>query len=310
MGKTSIEWTEYSWNPLRGVKGKWHCTKVSPGCANCYAERVNHRFGGPMYTVGADTIRLDEKVLTEPLQWRKPRMVFVCSMTDLFHEDVADDMIDQVFAVMRLAKDHTFQVLTKRPERAAKWFSDVSEEFERRDYVASAALAINQDTLSSKNEYRVQPEDWPLPNVWLGVSCENQEMADKRIPILLQIPAAVRWVSAEPLLGPIDLWKTSRAIDIDFTADGRAKCMLKHNIDWLVAGGESGPAARPCHPDWPRSIRDQCAAAGVPFFWKQWGEYAEPEIVSEDRMMLGLKRVGKKLAGRTLDGRTWDGMPR
>lgn len=335
MGKTSIEWTSYSWNPLRGTKGRHHCTKVSDGCKSCYAERMNIRFGGPAYTVGADTIRLDEKVLTEPLRWRKPRMVFVCSMTDLFHESIPVQTLYRVFEMMKRSNRlrevqgvpgrHTFQVLTKRPDRAL--------EFYRK-------LIIFQHD----------------PNVWLGVFCENQEMADKRIPILLQIPAAVRWASFEPLLGPIVIPRCERDNDNDGNCDKHPLGCPK--IDWAVVGGESGPGARPMHPDWARSLRDQCNAAGVPFFFKQWGEYAYTRIEDDSRFACGAAyndprggrtaavirmrstkafthgkirrleagdetglgvmisdevyalRVGKKLAGRTLDGRTWEEMPK
>lgn len=248
MPKTSIEWTEYSWNPLRGVKGKWHCTKVSPGCQNCYAESLNKRFSGIPYTVGSDTIRLDEKVLMEPLRWRKPRMVFTCSMTDLFHESVSDADRLEVHNMMVGCSQHTFQVLTKRPENALRFYQWC---------------------------HKIDPpmRDWRMRNIWLGISAENQEMADKRIPILLQIPAAVRWVSFEPLLGSIVISKCQRDNDNDGNCDRHPQGCPR--IDWAVVGGESGPGARPFDPEWGRDLLRQCRAAGVPFFGKQWDKKRE-----------------------------------
>jgi len=242
---SKIEWTETTWNPVTG------CTKISTGCKNCYAERMAKRLqaaGVEKYRNGFEAT-LHPNELERPLRWRKPRMIFVCSMSDLFHDDVPDDFIRSVFEVMQQASLHTFQVLTKRAERMA-------------------------DLLTRP--------DWPLPpNVWVGVTAENQAMADRRIPHLLRIHrASVRFISAEPLLGPIDL--------------DRACCTFDQyavGIDWVIVGGESGPGARPMQPEWVRDIRDQCQAAGVPFFFKQWGG------------------TNKKKTGRLLDGRTWDEMP-
>lgn len=242
MPKTTIEWVRngdgsqgYSWNPIRGVKGKWHCTKVSPGCANCYAERLNLRFAGLPYTVSADTLRLDEKAMNEPMKWRNDSLpVFVCSMTDLFHEDVHFVWLIRIWQMMERNPGRVFQVLTKRPEIA-------------RERIPALRGAVST---------------WPLPNVWLGVSVENQEMADQRIPILLDIPAAVRWLSVEPMLGPVDLWAVP--LQADVIAGHRP--ML---IDWVVCGGESGPGRRPFNPDWARDLLKQCSADCVAFFMKQ-----------------------------------------
>ena len=237
---SGIEWTEATWNPVTG------CTKVSPGCAHCYAETFAERFRGVAdhpYEMGFD-LTLRPKRLGLPLTWRKPRTIFVNSMSDLFHDAVPAEFIAQVFDTMERADWHRFQVLTKRPERAQ-------------------SLA---DTLP-----------WP-PNVWLGVSVENRRFLD-RLDTLRGIPAAVRFASCEPLLGPLD------GIDLS-------------GIDWIITGGESGPGARPMKPEWARSIRDQCASAGVPFFFKQWGAHN-----AEGR------RVGKGRAGRELDGRLWGEMP-
>src|SRR3990167_3665412 len=198
MSKTSIEWTQFSWNPIRGVKGLWHCTHVSEGCRNCYAERMNVRIGGPAYEPGADTFRLDEKVLQQPLKWRHPRRVFVCSMTDLFHEDVPEEFIDQVFAVMGVKWGHTFQVLTKRPARMKSYLDNIRRQERWWDAMPG------RDSWEKRDRQDELTEQFPLPNVWLGVSVEDEKTACERIPILLQTPGAVRWISAEPLLTGID----------------------------------------------------------------------------------------------------------
>jgi protein gp37 len=237
---SSIEWTQATWNPVTG------CTKVSPGCAHCYAETFAERFRGVPghpYENGFD-LQLRPERLELPLTWKKPRLIFVNSMSDLFHEDVPAEFVASAFATMRLADWHTFQVLTKRPERAA-------------------ALAP-------------QLGDWP-DNVWMGTSVENQRWTT-RIDHLRRVPARTRFLSCEPLLGPLSL---------DLT-----------DIHWVIVGGESGPKARPMKEEWAESIRAQCECASVPFFFKQWGAYD-----------CHGRRVGKGRAGRELHGRTWDGMP-
>lgn len=228
-----IEWTESTWNPLTG------CTKISPGCKHCYAERMSLRLkamGQPNYRNGF-RLTLHEDALEIPLRWTKPQYVFVNSMSDLFHEDVPEEFIQQVFDVMRRARIHQFQVLTKRSERLRK--------------------------LSPSN-------DWPV-NVWMGVSVENVDYTF-RIDDLRRTGAQIKFLSLEPLLGPIP------ALNLN-------------GIDWVIVGGESGPGARPLDPRWVTGIRDQCQSAEVPFFFKQWGG------------------VNKKRAGRVLEGRTWDEMP-
>ncbi len=229
---SDIEWTEETWNPVTG------CTKVSQGCQHCYAERFSERFRsvkGHPYEMGFDLTLRPER-LDHPLRWKKPRRVFVNSMSDLFHEDVPDEFIDRVFVVMSMTGRHTFQVLTKRAERM-------------RDYCSSPATVgrIVTDSLElldgidvSHHHAHFSAITDGLPNVWLGVSVEDQKRTDERIPLLLETPAAVRFVSAEPLLGMIDF--------------GEAL----NEIDWVIVGGESGPGARPMNPDWVRSIRDQC----------------------------------------------------
>lgn len=230
---STIEWTDATWNPVRG------CTKISPGCKHCYAERFAERFRGVAnhpFEQGFD-LRLIPEKLDLPLTWRAGRRIFVNSMSDLFHEAVPEAYVMRVFDVMRQTPQHTFQVLTKRADRMAR-------------------LAPSLD----------------IPgNVWMGASVENAEYAS-RIEDLRKVEARVRFLSIEPLLGPIP---------------NLSLC----GIHWVIAGGESGPRARPMHPDWVRAIRDKCVAAEVPFFFKQWGG------------------VRKHVTGRVLDGRTWDEMP-
>lgn len=280
---SKIEWTEATWNPVRG------CTKVSPGCAHCYAETFAERWRGVpghAYEQGFD-LRIVPLQLVKPLHWKRPRRIFVNSMSDLFHKDVPDKFIDAVFVVMEACSQHTFQVLTKRAERMRQY---VGWRYGKREGGPGSRI--------------------PARNVWLGVSVENQKYADERIPHLLNTPAAVRFLSCEPLLGPIDIGSVRDNGSQD------ALCF----VDWVIVGGESGPKARPMHPDWAHSIRAQCVAAGVPFFFKQWGEYAPAE---EGLMVHSSKhkefieftdgvevyRVGKKAAGRELNGRTYDEFP-
>ncbi|MGB7235906.1 MAG: phage Gp37/Gp68 family protein [Rhodococcus sp. (in: high G+C Gram-positive bacteria)] len=315
--RTGIEWTDATWNPITG------CTKVSPGCDHCYAETIAHRFDGtPAYPNGFDVTLRPER-LEQPLRWRKPRMIFVNSMSDLFHKDIPDEYIARVFAVMALARQHNFQLLTKRPARMR---SLLQSPVFRRDVEHAIAGVV-----AAMRPTHVWYESWPLPNVWLGVSAEDQKWADIRVPQLLQTPATVRFISAEPLLGPVEPWH-SYCPTHDF-AGGMCtfSCPQRRRIDWVIAGGESGNKARPMHPDWARSLRDWCAAADVPFCFKQWGEWApaEPDAVVGEKSevyldpsgsgtyfahryrpeVAHLVRVGKKVAGRELDGRTWDGMP-
>lgn len=337
-GKTAIEWTNKTWNPITG------CTKISPGCLNCYAESQTRRFhkkltGQPFtaWTVraqresGQPAVTLHPERLGLPLHWRKPSMVFVNSMSDLFHEDVPFEFIDRVFAVMAVAHWHTFQLLTKRPERMVEYFY----------YLTDARVNGN---LAQYNDESYPMIDWgkvlltyPLPNVWLGVSVENQRYADERIPELLETPAAVRFISAEPLLERVNILRPA----------GITTKANPYGIHWVICGGESGPRARPMHPAWVRSLRDQCQVAGVPFFFKQWGEWAPFNAINaghwsrtspqgrvskgqlwdgEGKLMFGgrsihigtepgppwesLLKVGKAKAGALLDGREWREFPR
>jgi protein gp37 len=292
--KTDIEWCSTvqpdgtvtkgsTWNPVRG------CTKVSPGCAHCYAEVFAERFRGVPghpYEQGFDLRPVPEK-LTEPLSWKKPRRVFVNSMSDLFQDGVPDDYIDQVFASMWLASKHTFQVLTKRPQRMLAYLMKSG----RRSSIEWARTELQQHveahwskqellTAYAKTavEWDAVYRAWPLPNVWLGVSVENQHFADERIPLLLQTPAAVRFISAEPLLGRVDL----RVYLQQFMDDGFIPALadkpydpdtLSKRLDWVIVGGESGAGARPFDIAWARSIVDQCRSARVPVFVKQLGSF-------------------------------------
>lgn len=281
LAKTKIEWTDRTWNPTRG------CSRVSEGCRHCYAEQIAGRFTkhalqdgeqdagvfagfAVMKSDGAHwtgKVELIPDKLEEPLHWRKPCRVFVNSMSDLFHEALPDEAIDRVFAVMALCPEHTFQVLTKRPERMLNYCSAL--ETRRRVGILSFQMAqglpIPRNGRPLPHEFRPSSTEefpqlwsiWPLPNVWLGVSVEDQNTADERIPLLLQTPAAVRFVSYEPALGPVDF--------VPFL------CPMPESVNWLIIGGESGPHARPFDIQWARDVIAQCKAAGVACFVKQLG---------------------------------------
>lgn len=280
---SKIEWTDASWNPIRGVKGSHHCVKVSPGCANCYAETMAARFGGQPYRKGADTLRLDEAALLQPLKWKKARRIFVCSMTDLFAEDVPDAWIDRVLAVAALCPQHTFQILTKRAARMAEYFGNTGDEPGREDLIWATAHHLLAVTLKQPRGPRGVGFPWPLPNVWLGVSVEDQQRADERIPHLLRTPAAVRWLSCEPLLGGVDLFAVPRPDNAYFMQRGEKGAIgpktepddfvyeCKRGLHWVVVGGESGRKARPMQIEWAESLVEQCQTAGVPVFVKQLG---------------------------------------
>jgi protein gp37 len=269
--RSGIEWTDATWNPVTG------CDRVSEGCDHCYAQTLARRLklmGNPRYQLDGDPrtsgpgfgLNLHPDKLTEPLTWSRPRRVFVNSMSDLFHDDVPDGFIANVFGVMAVAQHHQFQILTKRPGRMASLLARLEDE--ARGF---AAWHENSRTTMSGPGTIL----WPLPNVWLGTSVENQRWADIRIPKLLQTPAAVRFLSCEPLLGPIDLHLDN----------------VRGALAWVIVGGESGVGARPMDASWARSLRDQCVGSSVLFFFKQWGG------------------ITPKAGGRTLDERTWDEMP-
>ena len=262
--RTGIGWTDATWNPVTG------CTKVSSGCDFCYAESVATRFAGtPAYPNGFD-VTLREGHLDQPLRWTRPRRVFVNSMSDLFHDEIPTDFIARVFAVMALTRRHTYQVLTKRHARMRALLA--SDDFKKQVHDA-AKKRFNHPKFSRHREAAGWPftidgvtVKWPLPNVWVGVSVEDQQWADIRIPVLLATPAAVRFLSMEPLLGPVDLTPHMPPVD---PHDGRE--VDEWGIHWVIVGGESGPGARPMSADWITPLQEQCADAGAAFFFKQAG---------------------------------------
>lgn len=325
MGRTTIEWTDFSFNPWIG------CTKVSPACDNCYAEAFAKRCGGPRWGNREPRRRTSPRNWSGPLRWNREAAaagtryrVFCASLADVFDTEVPDEWRDDLFELVGRTPGLDWLLLTKRPKAA-------------RDY------------LSARHAYSK-----PLPNVWLGATVENQKMADLRVPPLLDAPAAKRFLSMEPLLGPVDLsrftmragdggsygyWPMLRAVDPWMEGQSVEDLGDPSNpgIDWVIVGGESGGGARPMHPDWARDIRDQCRKAGVPYLFKQWGEWTPGENVSrahgtartaswfdggwvfdsENLARLDghaddapdLYRIGKKAAGRTLDGETHDAFP-
>ena len=288
--KTGIEWTDATWNPILG------CSRVSEGCRNCYAEGIAGRFGGGKETVYSGLTKIvngravwtgqikETRQLFEPLKWRTPKRVFVNSMSDLFHENMTDEQRDRIFAVMALCPQHTFQVLTKRPERMAAYFSDPGYHTEMIGIEAELISRIGRHTPDLKAR-------WPLPlfNVWLGVSVENQDAANKRIPALRNVDAAVRFLSCEPLLGPLEFSDVTNRSDCVQVLGKQAR----DGIDWVICGGESGPGARPMDPAWMRSLRDQCAAASVAFFAKQMGSAFGPHKGHELPDDLNIKQFPK-----------------
>lgn len=268
--KTEIQWTEATWNVATG------CTKCSPGCANCYIERTPpFRMHGRKFVRGTTGIVLHQDRLSIPLHWNKPKRIFVNSLSDLFHDDIPDDFIDQIFAVMALCPQHTFQCLTKRHRRMFEWFNR-KPPFPKSVGEQNVGERIEAMRGSIEDApYHVPPfPGWPLPNVWLGVSVENQHFAAERIPILLKTPAVVRWISAEPLLGPVDLDTEGKdGLHALGCGDSSHKNLYEHcnGLDWVVCGGESGPRARPLRMQWARALMEQCKESGVPFFMKQLG---------------------------------------
>ncbi len=270
-GETRIEWTDSVWNPCSG------CSPVSAGCDRCYARRMAKRLAGRCGYPADEPFRvtLHPDRLELPLRWRKPRRVFVDSMSDLFHPEVPEEFIDGVFAVMAVTPQHTYQVLTKRPARMREY---VTASRNRVELAAAEWWGQQNCRRWPVGVPRCLPRPWPLSNVWLGVSVEDQQRADERIPLLLQTPAAVRFVSLEPLLGPVDL---SRVDGSDVLSPARdsfwdgLEWLRPAHLDWLIVGAETGPGARPCDPAWVQSIIDQVRAAGVPVFLKDNLKWAE-----------------------------------
>ena len=272
MSYSKIEWTDRSWNPVTG------CTKISPGCKNCYAERFAERMkynpkALPKYLNGFE-VTMHHNLLREPIRWQKPSRIFVCSMGDLFHDRVPFEFIDKVMATVAHAWWHTFIILTKRPERMLEYFMKAKEDSYRyspRQQTGTIGIPLNDDRmnvrLSTISGLEIDYRMWPLCNLWLGVSAENQELFDKRVRQLTFIPAAVRFVSFEPLLGPLDIYRELAYGQWDLNQD------IKHTqkIHWAICGGETGPGARPMHPSWVHDLLAECQAAGIPFFFKGWG---------------------------------------
>ncbi|MET7713736.1 phage Gp37/Gp68 family protein [Streptomyces sp. NPDC005407] len=337
---TTIEWTRNddgtpgkTWNPVTG------CTKISDGCTNCYAETIAERFRGHAAFPNGFDVQVRANKVNDPLTWRKPTRIFVNSMSDLFHNEIDQAWISDIFGVMAAARRHTFQLLTKRHARMRTLLNDPAFVTNVRLRALGKGLPADQ-------------WQWPLPNLWLGVSVENQQWANIRIPALLDTPAAVRFLSCEPLLGPVDLKQAVRTMGSErghgltasyVHADGC--CRKFHGIDWVITGAESGRKARPAHPNWFRSLRDQCAAGNVAYFHKQNGEWADRTTLTGDQRSAAsiwdekrvtyvhphdgrtqthgqwgindhlegwacVQRVGKKAAGRQLDGVTHDQFPK
>ncbi|HQT38909.1 MAG TPA: phage Gp37/Gp68 family protein [Acidocella sp.] len=276
---TRIEWTDATWNPITG------CSVVSPGCTNCYAMRLAgtrlqhhpsragltvHSAAGPVWN---GQVRLNEQWLDQPLRWKRGRRIFVCAHGDLFHENVPDCWIDQVFAVMALAPQHTFQVLTKRADRMRSYMETLDWLCDGEDGILPIVIPVAERfDVSMKS----MPDIWPFPHIWHGVSVEDQHRADTRVPHLLATPASVRFLSVEPMLAPIRALPYLMPVRMWSNGDlnNYPYFYPKKPVDWVICGGESGPNARDMNPDWARSLRDQCAAADVPFFMKQMARKA------------------------------------
>lgn len=345
-----IAWTDETWNPIRG------CSKVSAGCAHCYAETMAARFCGDGQPYAglieggrwSGKVRMVPEHLKDPLRWRRPRRVFVNSMSDLFHESLSFQDIASIFGVMAAAPEHTFQVLTKRAKRMAEFFAWLKQEGDAIHPFEKGRTTERMVVLGQAFDWVNALErggPWPLPNVWLGVSVENQTAADERIPILLQVPAAVRWISMEPLLGPVDLTMIQHGAHVfdalgggGFHETSFEPLPAPARLDWVVVGGERGPKARPMHPGWVQRLRDQCATAHVPFLMKQWGEWGPLQhpfdyvtnsdgcqIIGDSGRLHGrpwpgwksqkpgaevVIRHGRAKAGRVLDGRIHDAFPK
>lgn len=323
-----------SWNPVIG------CLKKSEGCKNCYALRMAMRIAGMERKTGRINYRAalmpgannkqnewngltflaDDKKVLQPLSWKTPRVIFVCSMGDLFHENTPFEWVDRVMAIAAVLPKHIFIVLTKRAERMAKYFGQGKEKLVKRwedaiyemgiadkneDPDAAACFLYNRCLSGAK----VKDWGWPLSNMWVGVTAENQERANERLPYLLHVEASVKFVSVEPMLGPVDLsvWMYSGFVEPPFI----------DVINWVICGGESGHKARPLHPDWVRELRDQCRKAGVPFFFKQWGEWSTDYPDGKNLQYMGqtyqfnttFYKIGKKAAGNVLDGKKWEKWP-
>ena len=307
MQNSNIEWTDHTFNPWRG------CTKVSPGCANCYAEKLSHRNPKVLgeWGPGKPRIKASSAMWREPVKWNAAcekrgvrERVFCASLADWLDDEVPIEWLSELLELIRMTPALDWLLLTKRPQN---WRSRLEKVIEWNTGQTQVCGLLH--------DWLVDWFDGDAPeNVWIGTSVEDQARADERIPLLLDIPAKVRFLSCEPLLGPVDL-------SVDLMRRVRLADPAIPGIDWVIGGGESGPEARPMHPDWPRSLRDQCVAAGVAFFFKQWGEWGEcpigdgPDLVTDAVFKKGpghdgmVWKIGKKAAGRLLDGREWNEMP-
>jgi len=282
---SKIEWTDEVWNCVRG------CSHVSLGCANCYAERQASRFAGTGEPYAGlvengrwnGAIRMLPELLVKPLRWKRPRMVFVNSMSDLFHERVPFDFVAAVFGIMAATPQHTYQVLTKRPKRMVEFFEWISPNAASvvYDHADSALEDLGLPMFGNKPRsdlWKNAGEAWPLPNVWVGVTAEYQMRAEERVPLLLQVPAALRFVSCEPLVGPVHLGDylpfegMPDRVVVPYSVP--PEYMEVRSLDWVIVGGESGPAARPCDVGWIRAIVERCKQANVPCFVKQLGAHS------------------------------------
>lgn len=268
MNKTDIEWCYgpdgsqgYTWNPVTG------CSPASPGCDNCYASRIANRFKGTAAFPDGFNVKLHPERLDEPRKLKKPSRIFVCSMSDIFHPDIPDEFIERIFKVMRECPQHTFFVLTKRPERMLGW---------------NLCICSN-DSPAKMGQVPRYVSNWFAPNIWLGVSAENQEQANKRIPVLLDLKVAHRFVSVEPMLGQIEIrqWLScpesldtchARGLYPDCAFGGIENCARDRHLDWVICGAESGPGKRPCKTEWVYNLKKQCQVANVPFFFKNYND--------------------------------------
>lgn len=306
---SNIEWTDMTWNPVIG------CKKVAAGCASCYAEKMSKRLAAMGQADYAQVLTPDGRfngkaiprpdTLAEPLHWRKPRRVFVNSMSDLFHEDVPFEFIAAVYGVMAACPQHTFQILTKRPERMLEFFEWVGKQ---DGHPPAVLWEFANDPKVIMRTMDAADADWPLPNVWHGVSVAEQKDADRNIPILLKVPSAIRFISAEPLIGPVTLatpmenwldgWTTVEGTETGSDDDGNPysypvpEQQQTERLDWVIVGGESGPGARPCDVAWIRSIVDQCKAAGVACFVKQLGAKPAQFMPYPGRLALNDRKGG------------------
>jgi protein gp37 len=363
---SKIEWLARAgtkpatWNPIRARRRDnpkshgVHCEHASEGCRNCYAERWNNRFGTALSFTHPSRdcveVYLDEKILAQPLHLKSPRTIFVGSTTDLFGEWVSDETLDHIFAVAALCPQHTFIFLTKRADRMRRYLTGFRPPEPDHSYPEEMwmptiwHIGMTQDDPSWQDTKRL-----PFPNVWLGVTAENQDAADARIPLLLDTPAAVRFVSVEPMLGPVDLQairdpsnfpgclRIDALLGREHHEDDGDFWTAVRRLNWVICGGESGPHARPMHPDWARSLRDQCAAASIPYFFKQWGSCLPCDwdgddgagnmayIINEEHCSIDYDDLGRgkyvrdhdrefvrfhhKKTGRLLDGREHNGFP-